>query len=89
MYGQFMTNCELTFQGDPEVLEDPERLKALCQKEVDRFEAYARANDPWFEDGLVKIERNAIAGYLYQKAKGHLDAQESNSSLPVERQDGA
>lgn len=73
-----MSDFQMIFKGDPESLGNPELLKALCQKEVDIFEAYVKSADEWFEDGLVKIERNAIAGYLYQKAKGRLGGKEES-----------
>lgn len=53
---------------------DPSYLRSLCQKEVDRFVDYVQHEDPQFRDGLAKFERFAIEGYLYQKAKGHIDA---------------
>lgn len=84
-----MSDFELKFTGDEKALGDPELLKALCQKEVASFEAYVKASDPWFSDGLVKVERLAIAGYLYQKAKGRLDVQSGESDIPMEGKDGA
>ena len=78
----------LTFDGDPSVLENPERLRSLCRKEVERFDEYLRRTDPQFKDGLARFERLAVEGYLYQKARGHLDASEEKSHLPVERKDG-
>jgi hypothetical protein len=84
-----MTDFAMTFSGSPEQLDDPELLKSLSRKEAERFEEYLKANDQWFPDGLVKIERDAVAGYIYQKAKGHIDAFHNNSDLPEERKDGS
>lgn len=89
MYGVLMSVFDMSFRGDPKALEDPKLLKALCQKEVERFEDYVRKNDGWFTDGLVTIERYAIAGYLYQKAKGHFDASTGDDDLPTEGNDGS
>ena len=65
-----------------------EPLKVLCQKEVDRFEQYIQRFDPQFSDGLVRIEKMAITGYLYQKLRGHLDAAMPDTAVHKERQDG-
>jgi hypothetical protein len=52
-----------------------DRLRTLCQKEVQRFEDYCRATDPNFRDGgFAKFELRVLEGYLYQKVKGHIDA---------------
>jgi hypothetical protein len=51
-------------------------LRDLCHKEVTLFEEYLQRADPSFQEGLVHIERLAITGYLYQKLRGHIDAQE-------------
>lgn len=51
-------------------------LRDLCRKEVDRFEAYLKRSDPSFAEGLVRIERLAVEGYIYQKLRGHMDTQE-------------
>jgi len=84
-----MTDFRLTFEGDPTVLSgSPDQLRSLCRKEVDRFDEYLRRTDPQFRDGLARFERLAVEGYLYQKAKGHIDASEEKDHLPVERQDG-
>lgn len=89
MYDPLMTNFELIFKGPPEQLEDSELLKALSRKEVERFNEYVMSEDPWFRDGgLSKSETMAIAGYIYQKAKGHVDAFHKDSSGDMEGQDG-
>lgn len=80
-----MTNFEMTFTGSKEQLENPELLRSLCRNEVDNFEAYLRSSDPWFRDGLARFERLAIEGYIYQKAKGHIDAFQGGTDLPKER----
>jgi len=59
-------------------------LRALCRKEVEAFEASMRMH-PDYSDGLVKIERLAVEGYLYQKIRGHIDAKAAPSHLPTER----
>ena len=59
-------------------------LRALCQKEVLAFEAAMRKH-PDYADGLVKIERLAVEGYLYQKIRGHIDEKAAPSHLPTER----
>jgi hypothetical protein len=46
-------------------------LRALCQREVEAFEASMR-NHPDYADGLVRIERLAVEGYLYQKLRNHI-----------------
>jgi len=63
---------------------DPGPLRGLCQKETSRFEAMLRQH-PEYSDGLVKIERLAVEGYLYQKIRGHVDATSENSNHPLER----
>jgi hypothetical protein len=45
-------------------------LRSLCQKEVEHFEQ-AVTQHPDYADGLVKIERLAVMGYLVQKLLGH------------------
>jgi len=62
---------------------NPVPLRALCRKEVDRFEAELRKH-PDYSDGLVKIERFAVEGYLYQKLRGHLDAKSTTDNFPEE-----
>ena len=59
-------------------------LRALCRKEVEAFEATMRKH-PDYADGLVKIERLAVEGYLYQKLRGHIDEKAAPSHLPKER----
>lgn len=63
---------------------NPGPLRGLCQKEVARFEAVMREH-PDYRDGLVKIERFAVEGYLYQKLRGHVDEKTETSHLPTER----
>ena len=46
-------------------------LRALCQKELDNFASVVRQH-PDYSDGLVKIECLAVAGYLFQKLRGHV-----------------
>jgi len=58
-------------------------LRALCQKEVERFEEVLKTH-PDYSDGLVLIERRAVEGYLYQKLRGHLDAKAPTNNLPEE-----
>ena len=95
-----MSKFVLTIEVDPEELGphkdteslfgDPDRLRFLCQKEVERFERYCTAVDPNFQDGggFVRIEARAVEGYLYQKLKGHIDAHHKSDLLPEERKDG-
>lgn len=59
-------------------------LRALCRKEVDAFETFMRLH-PDYSDGLVKIERLAVEGYLYQKMRGHIHAKAAPGNLPTER----
>jgi hypothetical protein len=66
-------------------VKDPGYLRSLCQKEVSRFEQYVQAEDPQFKDGLSRFERLAIEGYLYQKARGHIDAFHRNDLHHMER----
>ena len=67
-----------TDKATPEELEaiakGGELLRCLCGKEVDLFDAYLRQYGREYADGLAKFERLAIEGYLYQKARGHIDA---------------
>lgn len=58
-------------------------LRDLCRKEVERFEAVIRKH-PAYKDGLVRIERLAVEGYLYQKLRGHVDEKDSTDNLPEE-----
>jgi len=46
-------------------------LRVLCRKEVEAFEA-SMVLHPDYSDGLVKIERLAVEGYIYQKLRGHI-----------------
>lgn len=66
----------------------PSYLRSLCQKEVSRFEEYVRTEDPQFKDGLSRFEKLAIEGYLYQKARGHVDAFHSKDLRSMERKNG-
>jgi hypothetical protein len=59
-------------------------LRDLCRKEVEAFEACIKQH-PDYADGLVKIERLAVEGYLYQKVRGHVDEKAAPSHLPQER----
>jgi hypothetical protein len=65
----------------------PTPLRVLCQKEVSRFEATAKQH-PDYADGLVQIERFAVEGYLFQKLRGHIDANPETIHCHEERQDG-
>ncbi len=56
-------------------------LRALCQKEVARFERAAQQH-PAYRDGLVIIEKRAVEGYLYQKLRGHIDAAPEADLVP-------
>lgn len=58
-------------------------LRVLCQKEVERFEVAIRKH-PDYSDGLVMIEQRVVEGYLYQKLRGHIDANDETSDLPEE-----
>ena len=62
---------------------NPGPLRDLCRKEVDRFESVMRQH-PDYQDGLVRIERLAVEGYLYQKVRGHIDAETENNNHPAE-----
>lgn len=63
---------------------NPGPLRGLCQKEVARFESMMRQH-PDYSDGLVRIEKFAVEGYLYQKLRGHIDAKAETGNLPEER----
>jgi hypothetical protein len=63
-------------------------LRALCQKEVARFETSVKQH-PDYTDGLVRIERFAVEGYLYQKLRGHIDEENGQGDLSQGRHDGA
>ncbi len=58
-------------------------LRALCQKERERFEAVIKRH-PDYSDGLVMIEQRAVEGYLYKKLRGHLDEKSPTNNLPEE-----
>lgn len=62
-------------------------LRDLCQKEVAAFEVCIRQH-PDYTDGLVRIERLAVEGYLYQKLRGRIRAKAAPSHLPSERTHG-
>ena len=73
-------------------------LLALCRKEVESFESMLRQH-PDYRDGLTKIERSAIEGYIYQKLRGHVpdgylignlvNETVGNDVRPQEGQDGS
>lgn len=52
-------------------------LRSLCRKEVEHFERVIM-HHPDYSDGLVKIERLAVTGYLVQKLLGNLKKPESS-----------
>ena len=96
-----MAQFTMTLEVPPEELGDheniqsamknPDVLRSLCRKEVERFERYCNAVDPNFTDGrgFVKIEARILEGYIYQKVKGHIDAYHKKNMLPnQERNDG-
>ena len=83
-----MSKFRLLFEGDPKQIKDSKALRSLCENEVELFDRYVRRADPEFRDGLSRFERLAVEGYVYQKARGHFDAQENPSNLPPERNDG-
>ena len=59
-------------------------LRLLCRKEVEAFEAAMRQHSD-YADGLVRIERLAVEGYLYQKLRNHIQyAKAAPSHLPPE-----
>jgi hypothetical protein len=58
-------------------------LRVLCQKEVAVFEGHIRMH-PDYSDGLVRIERLAVEGYLYQKIRKHIHAKDAPRHLPPE-----
>ena len=100
MYDWGMPKFSLMLEVSPEelgnhkdlesVVKDPEFLRSLCRKEVERFEQYCNSADPSFEDGrgFVRIEALVLEGYLYQKVKGHIDAHHAVNLLPEEGKDG-
>lgn len=61
-------------------------LRALCRKELEAFEAVMRKH-PDYADGLVKIEKLAVEGYLYQKLRGHIAYQSTVLQRPTVGQD--
>jgi len=85
-----MSDFKLTVEADQERIEsDSAYLRDLCRKEASRFDEYLRTTDPQFRDGLAKFELLAVEGYLYQKAKGHIDENNPEGSHTVEGNDGA
>lgn len=82
------TEEELAAAKESAAQGNPSLLRSLCQKERERFEG-AMQQHPEYTDGLVQIERLAVEGYLYQKLRGHIDAQPSSNNLPTERKDGS
>ncbi len=73
-----------------------EPLRALCRKEVERFEAYlrefgARADNHMDHDwvhGLARFEKLVVEGYIYQKVRGHIDATTDQNHAGGRREDG-
>lgn len=62
----------------------PELMKA-CEAEAEAFSQYLQTcGDPLFHRGLVKWEAAAIAGFLYQKMRGHIDAIDKTSDVTDE-----
>jgi hypothetical protein len=61
-------------------------LRDLCRKEAELFDTYLRTAgaevDAVWADGLASWEREAIAGYIYQKLRGRVDSAEKPSGLP-------
>ena len=88
-----MIRIQMVLDGDPKAIEealngDPQILRDLCRKEVELFDMYLRKVDPQFKDGLAKWECLVVEGYIYQKLKGHIDAQDRESNDSKERNDG-
>ena len=88
-----MTKIVLALDGDPSAVEDvlkggSQLLRDLCRKEVESFDEYLRRVDPQFTDGLSKWESLVVQGYIYQKLKGHIDAQDHQGNDSKERTDG-
>lgn len=60
-------------------------LMKACEAEAEAFSQYLQTcGDPVFQRGLVKWEASAIAGFLYQKTRGHIDAIDKKSDVPDE-----
>ncbi len=79
-----MTKIVLALDGDPTAVKellngDSKLLRNLCRKEAESFDEYLRQVDPQFKEGLARWELLAVEGYIYQKLKGHIDAQVSES----------
>ncbi len=79
MYSGFMLKIRIELEGEPDVvqrlLKDPEALKALSRREAGVFDAWLREKEPEYHDGLVPIERLAIAVYIYKKLAEQFDAE--------------
>lgn len=78
MYVGVMAHIKIEISGDPqeikELLEGGDALRTLCRNEVDRFDLYLRNKvGGEYKDGIVRFERFAIEGFLYQKIRGHID----------------
>ncbi len=74
MEHKFSLVLEAPDEVKQQVLNNTDVLRNLCREEVARFAAYVNEVDPQFRKcPLAKEERAAIEGYLYQKAKGHVD----------------
>lgn len=60
---------------------DPDTLRSVCSKEVDRFDAYLKKYGGDYVDGLARFERLAIEGFLYQAIRGHLDSPSESTQV--------
>lgn len=74
-----MLKIRIELEGEPDVvqrlLKDPEALKALSRREAGLFEEWLRKNEPEYHDGLVPIERMAVAVYIYKKLSEQFNAE--------------
>lgn len=65
------TEPELKSALDEASRGNAEPLRILCRNEVAAFESQVKLH-PEYRDGLVRIERLAVEGYLYQKLRNHI-----------------
>lgn len=88
-----MAKIVVSLEGEPEevssLLAGGDGLKNLCRDAVDTFDRYLRlAVKGDYADGLVRVEKYAIEGYLYQSLRGHIVPEEIESYIPEEGPDG-
>jgi hypothetical protein len=65
-----------------------EVLRSLCRQEAEDFDRYLRRVGREYREGLSRFERLAVEGYIYQKLRGHIDAENRVGPVPGGSQNG-